>query len=88
MLDVFLNHCPPYFFETHSLGEPGACWLVYTGWSAAPGIFLSASGSGIEDHNSTDFYVGSGNLCFHGSSLLTEPFPSPFVVFSKLIAAI
>lgn len=71
-------------FETRSLAELGARWLVCTGWSAASGIFLSMSVLEFEDHNSTDFYGGSGNLCFHGSSLLTELLPSPFVVFPKL----
>lgn len=79
---------PTLFFETRSLAELGARWLVCPGWSAASGIFLSVSVLEFEDHNSTDFYGGSGNLCFHGSSLLTELFPSPFVVFPKLITAV
>lgn len=42
-----LQSLPSLFFETSSLAEPGAHRLVCIGWSAAPGIFLSASGSGI-----------------------------------------
>lgn len=32
---------PTLFFETSSLAEPGAHWLMNTGWSASPFILLS-----------------------------------------------
>lgn len=41
MLNIFLNHCLPYFLETRSLPEPGTHQFCYTSVQKTPRIVLS-----------------------------------------------